>query len=90
MAIAKSDLAVLADIFTTLIGEIAHCFEAEHHNFFIERVELAHRGDVDQRVPEQVEVALEGALRGDELTELVGKLGVRDVEIFQPVTEGFK
>jgi hypothetical protein len=38
----------LTDIFTTFIGEIAHCLEPEHDNFVIEGVEFAHRGDVEE------------------------------------------
>jgi hypothetical protein len=45
---------------------------------------------VEKGVPKQFEISFKGTLRGDQLAKLVSQFRARNIEIVQPVTDGFE
>ncbi|GAB4346002.1 MAG: hypothetical protein OHK0047_39540 [Leptolyngbyaceae cyanobacterium] len=79
-------LAVQGNVFTAFVGQVRESFEAQHHNLFIEWVEFAQRGDVEDIPFKEFDMPLERALGGNQFAQSVGKVGIADFDRCQPLT----
>jgi hypothetical protein len=74
-------LAIGGNVFTADICQIAERFEPQAHELFVQRVEFAHRRNVEQHSTEAANIPFKGALGRNQATEEMRRFRVLDFEI---------
>jgi hypothetical protein len=87
---SRRESAISGNIFTADISQVAECFEPQTNQLLIERVQFAHRGNVEQNTTEETDITFKRALSRNEATEEMSRFCVLDFDRVKFLGDGLK
>jgi hypothetical protein len=87
---SRRESAIQGNIFTADISQVAECFEPQTNQLLIERVQFAHRGNVEQNTTEETDITFKRALSWNEATEEMSRFCILDFDLVKFLGDGLK